>query len=230
MNLGTYLAQLPLLHTWDGGKTWNTGGFSSEHLSAMIDFFGKSAPRLPAILETGAGNSTLAFLLLRPGSLVSICPEQELLERIRSYAVQNDFELRPWVTYLDGSEWILPKLADLSRASGPSLDVALIDGCHNWPMVFVDFCYVHVLLKSGGYLVLDDLQLHTVKELARLLAEGDEYVRVLDLGKAAVYQKKTSARSMPEWNGEPYIARKTDEYARWPDPFALAPVAHGSAR
>jgi hypothetical protein len=216
-----YLANLPLLHTWDGGKTWNTGGFGPDHLGKILEFFGAHAPPRPAILETGAGNSTLAFLLLRPSSLVSICPEQPLFDRIRKFAVEHAFELGPWTTYVDGSEWMLPKLADLSRASGPTLDIALVDGCHNWPMVFVDFCYVHYLLRTGGHLILDDLQLHSVKELARLLAEGDEYERVLDLGKAVVYRKRTASRDMPEWNAERYVLRKTDEYAKRPDPFAL---------
>lgn len=221
MDVKEYLANLPLLHTWDEGKTWNTGGFGPEHLLPMLEFFGKNSPARPAILETGAGNSTLSFLLLRPGSLVSICPEQALFERIRKFATEHDLDLRPWTPHVDGSEWALPKLADLSRGTGPTLDIALIDGCHNWPLVFVDFCYVHFLLRTGGYLILDDLQLHSVKELARLLAEGDEYVRVLDLGKTIVLQKRTTGRTMPEWNGEPYIVRKSDEYGKRPDPFAL---------
>jgi hypothetical protein len=216
-----FLGNLPLLHTWDGGKTWNTGGFGPEHLGRMLEYLGKSAPARPAILETGAGNSTLAFLLLRPGSLVSICPEQPLFERIEKYARDHAIDLGPWTRHLDGSEWTLPKLADLSRTTGPNVDVALIDGCHNWPMVFVDFHYVNYLLRTGGHLILDDLQLHSVKELARLLAEGDEYERVVDLGKAAIYRKRSASRDMPEWNGEPYILRRTEEYARRPDPFAL---------
>lgn len=221
MNVSDYLDNIPLLHTWDGGKTWNTGGFAKEHLGSLFKFFQENLAPRPTILETGAGNSTITFLLLRPGSLTSICPDKDLLDRIRSFCVKQGIEVGPWAAYLDGSEWALPKLADLSRTSGATLDIALIDGCHNWPMVFVDFCYVHFLLKRGGYLIVDDLQLHTVKELARLLAEGDDYARVLDLGKAAIYRKQTDSRAMPEWAFQPYVVRKTDEYAKSPNPFAL---------
>jgi hypothetical protein len=60
-----------------------------------------------------------------------------------------------------------------------------------------------------------------VKELARLLAEGDEYERVLDLGKAAIYRKRTTSGSMPEWIDQRYIRRMTDKYAKRRDPFAI---------
>jgi hypothetical protein len=221
VKIAEYLNDIPLLHTWDGGQTWNTGGFSREHLERMIQFFQEHAPSGPAILETGAGNSTITFLLLRPGSVVSICPEAELFARIRNYCEAHEISTGPWVRHLDGSEWILPKLADHSRTSKPIFDIALIDGCHNWPMVFVDFCYVHFLLKTGGHLIVDDLHLHTAKELARLLAEGDEYERVLDLGKALVFRKRTELRSMPEWTGQRYVVRRTEEYARTSNPFSL---------
>jgi hypothetical protein len=51
--------------------------------------------------------------------------------------------------------------------------------------------------------------------------EGDEFVPVLDLGKAAVLEKRSAGRSLPEWAFEPYIARKTREHEARPDPFAL---------
>lgn len=221
VQIGDYLKNLPLLHTWDEGKTWNTGGFTEEHLQKLLDFLGKELPERPALLETGAGNSTIAMLLLQPGRLTSICPEQALFERIRSYCDQHGIDTRSWSTYVEGSEWALPKLADLSRAAGPVLDFALIDGCHNWPMVFVDFCYVDYLLRRGGYLMIDDLNLHSVKELGRLLQEGKEFAHVLDLGKAIVFRKETEGRSLPEWVHEPYIVRKTEEHNKSQNPFAL---------
>ena len=36
------------------------------------------------------------------------------------------------------------------------------DGRHNWLVVVTDFCYVHFMLRQGGYLLIDDLELHSV--------------------------------------------------------------------
>jgi hypothetical protein len=51
----------------------------------------------------------------------------------------------------------------------------LIDGAHNWPTAFVGFCYINCyinfMLCQGGYLMIDDVQLHSAEELARLLVE-----------------------------------------------------------
>jgi len=60
----------------------------------------------------------------------------------------------------------LPQLAANSRRFDPFLDFALIDGCHGWPTCLVDLEYANTMLKAGGYLLIDDTQLHSVKEMA----------------------------------------------------------------
>jgi predicted O-methyltransferase YrrM len=163
-----YLSALPLLHTWDEGKTWVAGGFKRKHLGPLIRFLKKNLPTSPAILETGAGNSTISFLFLKPGRLVSIDPALGLHERIRAYCETHGISTKGLEPLTDRSEWTLPILASNMRAGAGEFDFALIDGCHNWPSVFVDFYYSNYMLKQGGYIMLDDLQLHSVKELARL--------------------------------------------------------------
>jgi hypothetical protein len=88
-----YLCALPMLHTWDGGTTWNTGGFQREHLEVLHGFLKRELSSSPAILETGAGNSTIAMLFLAPGRLVSVAPERALFERIRTYCEGSSFSL-----------------------------------------------------------------------------------------------------------------------------------------
>ena len=64
----------------------------------------------------------------------------------------------------------MPRLAVSSEAPA-WLDFALIDGGHGSPTPFLDFFYATHMLKQGGYIMVDDVQLHSVKELARLLAQ-----------------------------------------------------------
>jgi len=216
----TYLSNLPKLHSWDGGVTWNTGGFERAHLEKLHNFLKMNLPSSPVILETGAGNSTISFLFLAPKRLISIAPEAQLFDKIRSYCETERIHLAVLEAHVDGSEWVLPKLAAGIRNVAPILDFALIDGSHNWPMVFVDFCYVNQMLKTGGYIMIDDVQLHSVKELARMLSEQPGFELTLNLGKSLVFRRAADNKG-GDWLSIPYIVRKTNEYARAENPFLL---------
>ena len=63
----------------------------------------------------------------------------------------------------DRSELALPRIA----ADRNRFDVGLIDGSHNWPSVFVDFCYINTMLPAGGTLFVDDIHLYSVSQLFR---------------------------------------------------------------
>ena len=212
ISLDRYLSDLPLLHTWDNGATWSTGGFNREIFEAIHPFVTEGA----RILETGAGNSTIFFLLHKPSRLVSIAPETDLFNRIRSYCDQNSIDRSCAEVVVGRSEWILPRLAN------QQFDFVLLDGCHNWPVVFVDFCYGMAMLRKGGLLMLDDLQLHSVKELARMLNEQPEFSLILQHTKAALFRKNADVRELPEWINQPYIVRKSGEYNSSGDPFFIS--------
>ena len=216
-----YLDDIPLMHSWDGGATWNTGGFNRTELEKLFHFLRDSLPDHPVLLETGAGNSTITMLFLHPARLISIAPNSQLFERIYGFCKENDIRHTPIEAYVDGSQWILPRLAADNRSSDPVLDFALIDGCHGWPTSFVDLEYTNSMLRQGGYLMIDDVQLHTGKEMARLLSEHPAFRLVLDLGKSLVFRKLTIDRHLGEWINQPYIVRRSSEYAQLPNPFAL---------
>lgn len=216
MDFDRYLTAIPDLHTWDGGKTWNSGGFQAFHLSAFHRLVGRSASE-PVVLETGAGNSTLAFAYAKPARLISIAPNDDLFERIRGFAQGAALDLSMLEVHVDRSEYVLPRLAD----SGLQIDLALIDGGHGWPTVFVDFCYVNSMLRENGLLIIDDVQLHSIKELARLLSKQPHFELVENLGKSMVFAKRTNWPFLPDWQDEPYIVEQSQAYGRRADPFSL---------
>jgi len=215
MQLEDFLADLPLLHTWDEGKTWNTGGFHKESFEQLDDFF-DNLPENPRIIETGAGNSTLFFLIKNPGRLVTIAPDAELHQRISSFCDQNRIDRSSYEPHIEASQWALPQLA----ADGDKFDFALIDGSHNWPLVFVDFYYINALLKADSFLMIDDVQLHSVKELSRLLMEQPGFELVCHFQKSAIFKKLWDA-DLPDFGGQPYILRKSAEYEASGNPFSL---------
>lgn len=219
MNFQQYLNDIPLLHTWDNGKTWKAGGFAKEHLSVFHrlaggDIGGKT------ILETGAGNSTLTFLFAKPAKVVSIAPSADLFARIRAHSAKLGLDATPLKEIVDRSETALPQLAKAEHDAGRKYDVALLDGGHGWPTVFVDFCYANMLLRKGGIVWVDDVQLHAVKELARQLEKQPEFRLVEDLGKVLAFEKLTDEPFLADFGTQPYIVEKTAGYAQTPNPFA----------
>jgi precorrin-6B methylase 2 len=221
MQFEEYLASLPLLHSWDGGVTWTTGGFTRSHLETLYLFLHDRLPERSVLLETGAGNSTIMFQFLKPAKVISIAPDPQLFERIKAFCQKAGISDAAVETHVEGSQWVLPRLAADIRNSEPILDFALIDGCHGWPTAFVDLEYIYSMLRQGGYLMIDDVQLHAEKEIARLLSEHPAFSLELDLGKSLVFRKVADTRHLGEWSDQPYIVRRTKEYARRRDPYAL---------
>ena len=196
------LRDLPKLHDWGRGP--EVGGLNQEIGERIIAEVGRyDAPR---IVETGAGATTLLFLSLEPHALTSIAPDPALQERMLAEAGRREISLDPLRFICKHSELGLPELA----AAGERYDVGLIDGCHNWPAVFVDLCYINMMLPVGGTLFVDDVQLYSVNQLYLMLREEEEFEYVgFEDKKFATFRKVLDRPFLPEWRGQPFIERNT---------------------
>ena len=211
-----YLLDIPAIHTWDDGKNWNSGGFDPTQLGFFIEL--ASEIEDCRVIETGAGNSTIAFLIAGVSEIVSIAPDDTLFNRIREYCGENQIAISGLEAIESKSEWALPPIA----SSGRRFHIGLIDGAHGWPNTFVDLNYVYFSLNKGGYLILDDVQLHSIKEMVKfVIAEEQRFRLVANLGKALVFQKLTDDRELGEWNQQKYIVDMTNYYKEFTDPYSL---------
>lgn len=232
MAFETYLGQLPLLHSWDGGETWNTGGFSPAQLRRVHEIVTATFPDRPVrVIETGAGNSTLTFLHLDLEQLVTIAPSDTLRDRILAAAGERGIDTAPLSFRVARSEFELPRMVLGADRGGwrppvdrPMFDVALIDGAHQWPNVFVDFCYLNLMLGAGGLLLVDDVNLHSVAELSRLLEQQPGFELRHDLEKLQVWEKTDDEPFLPDHSVQPYIMARTRQ-AEQPTPTAAAVAA-----
>ena len=203
MDFAAFARTPPKFHFWDGD--WKDGGFSTYHLEKIYDFCRKHGPVSPTVLETGAGNSTVCFLHLEPARLISIALEQPLFDRVTEYCRVNAISTDPLQIHVGGSEWALPALA--SNQDHPRLDFALIDGCHGYPMVAIDFFYINTMLRKGGFLLIDDIRLHSVAELFRLLScQTEDFRLAANLGKLQIFEKLTDASQLGWWGTQRYVA------------------------
>ena len=212
----SYLEDIPNLHSWDNGRTWNTGGFTKSHLSFIIEM--TSQVKDARVIETGTGNSSIAFLLSRPQALVSIAPDAELFSRIEQSCEDREIETSMWEKITNFSQVVLPDL----RSKQKEFDIGLIDGAHGWPHTFIDLYYIDAMLTEGGYLLLDDTQLHSVKEMAKLVKrQTKSYALVTQIDKLAVFRKVRGGEAFGEWTDEPYIFEMSELYSKLQDPFGF---------
>jgi hypothetical protein len=201
MNASELLANLPKLHYWRG--TEQVGGLNSRIGDRMIAELARYDS--PRVVETGAGATTLLFCCLEPCALTSIEPDAALRDRIFAEAAAREISVAPLRFLCERSEVALPRIA----GDDERFDVGLIDGCHNWPSVFVDFCYINMMMAAGGTLFVDDVHLYSVSQLYLLLRQQDEFEYVALDDKLATFRKLTDLPFLPDFHRQPYITRNT---------------------
>ena len=198
------LDEHPFLHTDRHGKP-KDGGLNRRMGDRFIEEI--SVLDRPRIAETGTGLTTLLFLSLDPSVVISISPAPELHERTRAEAAARGIDVRPARFIDDRSETALPLLALVEHVE---LDVAFIDGNHGWPAVFVDFCYLNRMLRPGGLMFIDDVQVYAVAQLVCLLKEQQpHYELVAAESKMATFRKGLDLPYLPDWRMEPFITSNT---------------------
>lgn len=199
-----FLRDLPKVHK-RGDAPAHSGGLNPRLGQVMIDEIGKLGDG-PRSIETGAGNSTLLFIMLGCSSVTAIAPDEKLGQRICSEATNRGLDHSVLRYISDRSERALPRLALDEDAK---CDVALIDGNHGWPSVFVDFCYLNMMMEPGAVMFVDDVHLYGCAQLMLLLREQPEFEQISLVNKMATFRKRTSARFLPDWRSEPFILTNT---------------------
>jgi hypothetical protein len=204
------LDDLPLLHRWGGAE--RVGGLNHVIGERIIVELGRyDAPRA---VESGAGNTTLLFCTLGVAGVTSIAPDAGLHERMLAAAAEREISVERLRFLCERSETALPRLA----AEEEEFEIGLIDGSHNWPSVFVDFCYMNMMMPKGGTLFVDDTHLYSVAQLCLLLRQEAAFEYVAVDAKLATFRKLTDARFLPEWRSQPYVEQNTLSPPRPPIP------------
>jgi hypothetical protein len=67
------------------------------------------------------------------------------------------------------------------------------------------------MLKTGEFLMIDDTQLHSVKELARMLLEQPEFRLEKKMRKSMIFRRIADAPTLRNWEAIPYIVSLSGE-------------------
>jgi hypothetical protein len=174
--LDELIATPPSLHRHGDGRKSNWG-VSEPVLRFIAEYTGPGSKTI----ETGAGLSTLAFVL-SGAEHHAVFPEPYLVETISGFLDEKQLNGSKLHLHNAPSQEMLPGFTE----SG--FDMALIDGEHAFPIPFLDWYYIARRMKVGGLLIIDDTQIWTGLVLKTFLTMEPEWRLVKDIYGTAMFR------------------------------------------
>jgi hypothetical protein len=157
-------------------------------------------------LETGSGLSTLIFLERRAWH-VAITPNAEEVVRIKRWAIEHQLEVSRLTAVPLASENHLP------HAHYEKLDCVLIDGKHAFPWPILDWFFTARMLRRGGLMILDDIDLWPVQQLADfLLSDKPRWKCAQKLERSICFEKCTELVEDVAWHMQPLLWKHQQRY------------------
>jgi hypothetical protein len=194
------LADPPAVHPMSYAPDAPIGVWSTE--PACYRFIAEHCPPGSRTLETGSGLSTVVFAAL--GARHICCtPSPDEVERLRAHCAERGFPTTDLRFEIGGSHETLPAVA----AGGDELDLVLIDGGHGFPLPILDWFYGAGLLRAGGILVVDDVQLPAVQALGHFLDQDPRWDGLVATDKWRAWRRTSSGSLSEDWTSQPFYVR-----------------------
>jgi predicted O-methyltransferase YrrM len=186
----------------------------------VIRYLAATVKREHLTIETGAGQSTVAFAALaKHHTCVTI--DEYCVEATKRYLDELGIP-RDKVTFIiESSDTALPRLAMTEK-----LDFAYIDGQHGYPFAALDWHYIDPHMKVGGIMGFDNIEVPSVHNHVEFMELNKTYrlvenVSGRDLGHYGAYFYAKLADQDRESGSQPYNYRRVpglfpQETATWP--------------
>jgi hypothetical protein len=194
LNLTSILAEPPGFHESNGQVI---SGWRIDD-QTCLELNNRLKPDMKT-LETGGGLSTVIFAA-NGCHHTCIIPEQALADRIQAYCRSSCIDT-------SNVSFTIAKSCDvIHQVTYLELDLILLDGCHGFPTIFVEFYYAASALKLGGTLIVDDMHIYTANLIARFMQSDPGWKMDLVTHRVA-FGIKISDTIDYEWSQQPFVAR-----------------------
>lgn len=157
-------------------------------------------------LETGCGASTVVFAAAGARH-TAISPSSGEHERIRAYCSETGIDDSELSFIESSSDRVLPSLAP-----DDPLDVAFIDGAHSFPFPVIDWHYVTRRLRTGGILIMDDVNIPAVAVAYTAMRTDRGAWRLLSTAddRAAAFEKLRECPEGDNWKAQSFNSSYPD--------------------
>lgn len=157
--------------------------------------------------ETGSGLSTIMFAII--GSQhTAIAPAPEEWLRIQDACQRHQIPVDRITFRAESSVDVLPTLPV------DAFDFCFIDGCHGFPVAQLDFFYMSRLLKVGGVLAVDDIQIWSCGIINDFLKHEEGWEHLATGEKTSFFRKTRADQEAREWDHQPYNIQRTNAILR----------------
>ncbi len=160
-----------------------SGPLSDPVLAAIADYCEEIGP-IEYSVETGAGKSTLFFSQIAKKHTVFAINIGNSLTRVE----QSPLLASEKVEIVEGPTQQTLPVFDFKK----KIQVALIDGPHGYPFPELEYYYIYPHLATGAILIIDDINIPTIKNMAQILEKDEMFSHLTTLGKTAFF-KRTAA-------------------------------------
>lgn len=201
MNLDSILANPPKVHDWSTSGELSASGLPNETFKFIFDNF-KSGTKT---IETGMGVSTAVFTAAG-ASHVCVNPDLDEHKRLLDYLKENNVS--------DAELTLVGKPSDQvwEEYRNTSFDCVLVDGCHGFPIPYMDWYFFCLSMKNGGYVIIDDCHLWTGRVIKEFLMSEDAWELVEPKTyKTSIFKKVKDFDFNKEWNKQPYQVALTQK-------------------
>lgn len=188
------------------GPAHCAGSIGYRTLAVLEDLLG---PNVGRTAETGCGRSTILFSRLSAEHHVFCIDDREVdRSSVRYYTDSSVSEIAN-VRMTFG-----PTQETLFRFEHPgAYDAVLLDGPHGYPFPELEYFHFYPRIRSGGLLIIDDVQIATVGRMADVLQEDAMWDMEVLSGKT-VFFRRTSVEPLPpdgdDWYRQNFNLRRTD--------------------
>lgn len=154
-------------------------GSVSDEALRFIHGLGATAP-FECSMETGTGRTTIVLSQVSRRHLTFALEESPNLKTLA-----RDWLRRESVQWILGpTQRILPSF----QFNAP-LDFALIDGPHAYPFPELEYYFIYPHLRPGAWLVIDDIQIPTIRHLYSFLREEPMFRWERNVGNTAFFRR-----------------------------------------
>lgn len=162
-------------------QTWHASGPLDDNVLKALADHCQDHGTITRSIETGAGKSTLFFSQISSRHTVFAIDIGKSLTKVR----ESDFLKPDVVEFIEGPT----QLTIPSYKFTEKLDLVLIDGPHGYPFPDLEYYYFYPHISAGGLLIIDDINIPTIKRMVEIIKCDDMFDCIEVIGKTMILRR-----------------------------------------